>query len=361
MPTATSSPKRLKNASPFRQTLFIVGLGLAVLVFFILDIALGSVDIPLPAVFQILFNQDQSEPAWVNIIYKIRLPKAITALLAGAGLSVGGLQMQTLFRNPLAGPSVLGVTAGASLGVAAVMLTGSGVTTLYTIRQLGVAGGWLLMVVASAGAALVLIIILLVSLRVRDNVILLIVGIMLGNITLSLVSIWQYFSQPEQIKDYLLWTFGSLGGVTTTHLFAMLPAVAFGLVLAFFSSKWLNGMLLGENYARSLGLPVYKAQVLIITTTSLLAGSITGFCGPIGFIGIAVPHLVRSLLNTAEHRLLVPGCCLMGAFIMLVCDLISQWPGSTLTLPINAITALIGSPVVIWVILSRNNLKASFG
>ena len=323
------------------------------MLFFLLDVALGSVAIPFHEVLSILSGREGENTAWTNIIFKLRLPKAITALLAGAALSVGGLQMQTLFRNPLAGPSVLGVTAGASLGVAAVMLTSGGATTLYTIRQMGLTQGWVIILAASLGAAVVLLLILAVSFRVRDNVILLIVGIMLGNVTLSLVSIWQYFSEPEQIKDYLLWTFGSLGGVTMTHLQALAPIIGIGLLLSFFGSKWLNGMLLGENYARSMGLPVAQARLLIILTTSLLAGSITGFCGPIGFIGIAVPHLTRSLLNTSDHRVLVPATCLMGALIMLICDLIAQWPGSAVTLPINAITALIGSPVVIWVIMSR--------
>ncbi len=299
--------------------------------------------------------------AWVNIIYKIRLPKAITALLAGAALSVGGLQMQTLFRNPLAGPSVLGVTAGASLGVAIVMLSSGTVTSLYAIQQLAQASGWIIVLASTLGAAVVLLLILLVSFRVNDNIVLLIVGIMIGNVTLSLVSIWQYFSAPEQVKDYLLWTFGSLSGVTPAHLSILIPLVLAGLVLVFFSAKWLNGMLLGENYARSLGLPVGRARILIIVTTSLLAGSITGFCGPIGFVGIAVPHLTRSLLNTSDHRMLVPGTCLVGATVMLFCDMIAQLPGYTTTLPINAVTALIGSPVVIWIIMQRRNISANFG
>ncbi len=342
-------------------TLIVSGLCLAVLAFFVLDLAMGSVRIPWMEVVQILSGKTAGEPAWQPIILKLRLPKAITAVLAGAALSVGGLQMQTLFRNPLAGPSVLGVTAGASLGVAAVMLTTGGMTTLYAVRQLGLAGGWVVILAGSLGAATVLLLILAISFKVSDNVVLLIVGIMLGNVTLSLVSIWQYFSQPEQLKDYLLWTFGSLGGVTLTHLKVLLPVVGTGLVLAFFSSKWLNGLLLGENYARSMGLPINRARTLVILTTSLLAGSVTGFCGPIGFIGIAVPHLTRALLNTADHRILIPCTCLVGALTMLVCDLVAQWPGSSLTLPINAITALIGSPVVIWIIISRNNLRASFG
>lgn len=334
---------------------------MAVVALFLADITLGSVTIPLPEVLTILAGNKAEQQVWANIIFKLRLPKAVTAVLAGAALSVGGLQMQTLFRNPLAGPSVLGVTAGASLGVAIVMLSTGTVTSLYAIQQLVQAQGWTIVLASTLGAALVLLLILLVSLRVNDNVVLLIIGIMIGNVTLSLVSIWQYFSAPEQIKDYLLWTFGSLSGVTLDHLRILVPLVLAGIVLVFLSAKWLNGMLLGENYARSMGLPVARARVMIILTTSLLAGAITGFCGPIGFVGIAVPHLTRSLLGTADHRQLVPGTCLVGAVVMLFCDLVAQLPGYTTTLPINAVTALIGSPVVIWIILQRRNLGAHVG
>lgn len=362
MNTVSRSKMPQTTWQPLHSFSAIVGaLSVAVLLFFMLDLAFGSVAIPFKDVIRIMGGKEVSNPAWSQIIYKLRLPRAITAMLAGAALSIGGLQMQTLFRNPLAGPSVLGVTAGASLGVAAVMLTSGGVTTLYAVRQLGLAEGWILIIAASLGAAAVLLLILAISFRVSDNVVLLIVGIMLGNVTISLISIWQYFSAPEQIKDYLLWTFGSLSGVTLSHLKALLPIVGIGLLLTFFSSKWLNGLLLGEHYARSMGLPINRARVMIIITTSLLAGSITGFCGPIGFIGIAVPHLTRSLLNTSDHRILIPCACLTGALIMLVCDLIARWPGSSLSLPINAITALIGSPVVIWVIMKRRNIKANFG
>lgn len=356
----TPAKHHIQPPSLFSGVGVLVILCAAVVVFFFLDVAFGSVNIPFKDLINILAGKEGSQPAWANIIFQLRLPKAITAILAGAALSVGGLQMQTLFRNPLAGPSVLGVTAGASLGVAAVMLTSGGITSLYTIRQLGLAEGWLVVMASSLGAAAVLLLILAISFKVNDNVVLLIVGIMLGNVTISLVSIWQYFSEPEQLKDYLLWTFGSLGGVTLGHLKILVPIVGIGLLLTFFTSKWLNGMLLGEHYARSMGLPINQARTLIIITTSLLAGSVTGFCGPIGFIGIAVPHLARALFNTSDHRILIPGTCLVGALIMLICDLIAQWPGSAVTLPINAITALVGSPVVIWIIMKRRNIKSNF-
>jgi iron complex transport system permease protein len=255
---------------------------------------------------------------------------------------------------------VLGITAGASLGVATVMLASGGAASIFAIRQLGLGGSWLIVIASTIGAGIVMALILLLSIRLKDNVSLLIVGIMVGNITISLVSIWQYFSEPEQIQDYLMWTFGSLGGVTLSQLKIFGIAVCTGIILTFFNSKSLNTLLLGENYARSLGLNVMGARTLIIVTTSLLAGAVTGFCGPIAFIGIAVPHLSRSLLGTSDHRVLIPASLVLGSGLMLGCDILAQLPGSSMTLPINAITALIGSPVVVWVIMKRRNLRMAF-
>lgn len=331
-----------------------------VIVFFLLNLALGSVDIPLPDILYILSGGETQEPAWQKILINIRIPRAVTAILAGSALSVAGLQMQTLFRNPLAGPSVLGITAGASLGVAVVMLAGGTITTIFAIQQLSMLGSWLIILAASIGSAAVLLLILLISLKVRDNVTLLIIGLMVGNMTIALVSIWQYFSRPEQIQDYLIWTFGSLGGVPLNQLWILGVITLAGGAIALILSKSLNGLLLGENYARSMGLSVSKARIWIIVSTSLLAGGITAFCGPIGFVGIAVPHLTRSLLGTNEHRMLIPGTLLMGALLLLACDVIAQMPGSTATLPISAVTSMVGSPVVIWVIVQRKNLQASF-
>lgn len=361
MNTSTAEPAASRDYRVVRRRRWLltalVGLvGLA----FMLDIALGSVRIPLPAVADVLLGKSSGTVAWDFIVTKIRVPKAITAVLVGCGLAVSGLQMQTLFRNPLAGPSVLGITAGAGLGVALVMLSAGSAASLYTIQQLGLGGSWLIVLAATLGAALVLLLVLAISARVRDNVVMLIVGVMIGNITLSVVSIWQYFSAPEQIQEYLLWTFGSLGSVTGAHLAVLAGVVLVGLILAFASSKPLNALLLGENYARSMGLTVGRARLLIIASTSLLAGSITAFCGPIGFIGIAVPHITRALLNTADHRLLIPGACLVGAVLTLLCDCLAQLPGSSTALPINIITALIGAPVVIWVTLRRTLVRSSF-
>lgn len=324
---------------------------------FLLDVALGSVHIPLKEVVRVIFTSGADNDSWIYIIEKIRLPKALTAIIVGCGLSVSGLQMQTLFRNPLAGPSVLGITAGASLGVALVMFSVGSLTSLYTIRELGLSGSWLVIIASSLGAALIMLVVVSISSSLKDHVIVLIVGVMIGNITLSLISIWQYFSSPELIKDYLIWTFGSLGGVTGNQLLILAIVVAAGLFISFLSSKMLDALLLGDHYARSMGLSVKRARLIIVLSTSILAGGITAFCGPIGFIGIAVPHLSRALFNTSSHRILIPACCLVGTVLMLVCDIVAQLPGSQTVLPINVITALIGSPVVIWIIAGPRKLR----
>lgn len=333
---------------------------LLLLILFLTDVAFGSISIPLRNVVDIILRSKAEDSAWIYIIQEIRIPKAITAVIVGCGLPVSGLQMQTLFRNPLASPSILGISAGAGLGVALVMLSAGSITSIYAIKELGISGSWVLMLAGSLGAAAIMLLIIAISARIRDNVIMLIVGVMIGNITLSVISIWQYYSAPEQVKEYLLWTFGSLGGVSGSQLSLLATVVAVGLLIAFASSKVLDTLLLGEHYARSMGLTVNHARLLIIGSTSLLAGSITAFCGPISFIGVAVPHLARSLFNTSDHRVLIPACCLMGTSLMLLCDILAQLPGSNSVLPINVITTLVGSPIVIWIIMSRNNLKNAF-
>ncbi|KEQ28041.1 iron ABC transporter [Pedobacter antarcticus 4BY] len=339
----------------FNYRLYI--LFLLILIAFLVDIAFGSIHIPLLQILDVVSGKQIENDSWSFIIQQIRLPKAFTAIIAGSGLAVSGLQMQTLFRNPLAGPSVLGITAGASLGVAIVMFSAGTITSLYTIKELGISGSWLIILASSAGAALVMFLVLLISGAVKDHIVMLIIGVMLGNITLSLVSIWQYYSAPELIKDYLMWTFGSLGGVNGVQLMILTAVVFFGLILTFIASKSLDALLLGDRYAMSLGLSVKSARILIISSTSLLAGGITAFCGPIGFVGIAVPHLARAIFQTSSHRVLIPACCLIGALLMLICDIFSQLPGSQSVLPINIITALIGSPVVIWVIARRQKRR----
>ena len=339
-----------------RTGAWLLALAAAVAVCLVLDIALGSVRIPVASVVKILLGQQREPAAWVFIVDKIRLPKALTAVLVGSGLGVSGLQMQTLFRNPLASPSVLGISAGAGLGVAVLLLAGGSAASAYVIRQLGLGGSWALVGAATAGAALVMALVLGLSARVRDNVVMLIVGMMVASISVSIVSLWQYFSAPEQIQEYLLWTFGSLGGVVGPQLAVLAAVVAVGLLLAFASAKPLNALLLGENYARTLGVPVGRSRTLVIASTSLLAGSITAFCGPIGFIGLAVPHLVRGLLGTANHRMLLPAAALAGAALMLLCDCLTQLPGSQVALPVSVVTSLLGAPVVLWVVLGRRGV-----
>ena len=352
----TNMPSTIKPQLTGRM-IFLIGL---VIMLFLLDLALGSVKVPLSEIISILTGGSSENRAWENIILKIRLPRSITAILAGGALALAGLQMQTLFRNPLAGPSILGITAGASFGVAAIMLASGSAATAFAIKSLGLGGSWLIIVASTLGALLVLLVILAISYKIRDNIIMLIVGIMVANVTIAIISIWQYFSNPEQIQEYLMWTFGSLGGVTNYQLMLLSIVVVIGTIGTFLLSKTLNVLLLGEDYAQSMGLNIRRARLLIILITSILAGAITGFCGPIGFIGIAVPHLTRSLLNSSDHKLLIPSTLLMGAALLLFCDIISQVPGSSTVLPVNAITALIGSPIVIWIIVRRRNLKASF-
>jgi iron complex transport system permease protein len=340
------------------QKFRLIGLLLLLLMAFLLDLSTGSVSIPAGKIMKILFSPPAADPTWHFIIAQIRLPKACAAVLAGCALSVGGLQMQTLFRNPLADPSILGITAGAGLGVAAVMLSGGSMATLYAIKELGISGSWLIITAACLSAGAVMLLVLSLSRQLKDNVLMLIIGIMIGSITFALTSVWQYFSDPEQVKEYLLWTFGSLGGVTGAQLSILSGVIAAGLIVAFLSSKMLDALLLGEHYARSMGLTTRRARVIIICSTSLLAGSITAFCGPIGFVGIAVPHIARTIFNTASHRILIPACCLIGATLLLLCDTVSQLPGSQSVLPINIVTSLLGSPVVIVLLLRRKNLNS---
>lgn len=340
-----------------RKSIKLTALLLLLLLLFFLDIALGPVRIPLRSVCRIILSLPGQDSSWQYIVNQIRIPKAFTAVIAGCGLSVSGLQMQTLFRNPLAEPSVLGITAGASLGVAVIMLAGGSIATIYTIRELGLSGSWLIVIAGCLGAAGVMLLMVLISKTIRNNIMMLIVGVMIGTLTLSVINIWEYFSAPELVKDFLLWTFGSLGGVTGMQLYILGIVTLAGLILAFLSSKMLDALLLGENYARSMGVTAQRARVIIICSTSLLAGSITAFCGPIGFIGIAVPQIARMIFSSSDHRTLIPGCCIIGTALMLLCDIIGQLPGSQTILPINIITALVGAPTVIWIILSKNNLS----
>lgn len=328
---------------------------LAIILMFMVNISLGSVTIPLDEIFKILTGQGSHNRSWESIVLNFRLPKALTAAMVGAGLSVSGLQMQTLFRNPLAGPFVLGISSGASLGVAILMLSG-----LTMLGSLAVVSNWMVAIAAAAGSFLVLLLVVAVSLRVQDSMALLIIGIMFGSLTSAIVSLLQFFSSGEDIQLFLFWTFGSLGGLNWNELVIAGIITLTGLLLSFFLIKPLNALLLSENYASSMGVDVKRSRLWIILSTSLLAGGITAFCGPIAFIGLAVPHLCRLLFNSSDHKVLMPVVIMVGISIMLVCDLIAQLPGSAHVLPINAITSLLGAPVVIWIIMKRKQLRQSF-
>jgi iron complex transport system permease protein len=324
----------------------------------LLNISLGSVSIPFSEIITTLLGQSIENEGWQNIIVQFRIPKALTAILVGSGLGISGLLMQTLFRNPLAGPFVLGISSGASLGVAIAIL--AGMTFGFGLTQLGIAGSWILTISASLGAILVLSVIILVSTRVRDSMSLLIIGLMFGSATSAIVTVLQFFSKAESIQAYLIWTFGSLGGVTWQELQVFIPIVLITLAGSFMLSKTLNALLLGDNYARSMGVQIIRSRLLIITATAILAGTITAFCGPIAFIGIAIPHITRMIFNTANHRILFPMVVLCGAILMLICDIIAQMPGKEYTLPINAVTSVFGAPLVIWLVVSRKNFGKTF-
>jgi iron complex transport system permease protein len=331
------------------------GLLLLIIILLILDIFLGSVSIKASEVIRAIFTHTNSN--FETIILKFRLPKAITALTVGVALSLSGLQMQTIFRNPMAGPYVLGISSGASLGVAFVIL---GFSANITTDSLNGLGNWILVAASWAGAGAVMMLIMVISSRVKDIMTVLILGIMLASGISAVVTIMQYFSNETMLKAYVIWTMGSLGNLTSSQLNVLLISVSVGVIMSLFSSKMLNALLLGENYAGSIGLNVRFARAVIFICTSILAGSVTAFCGPIGFIGIAVPHITRILFKTSDHKVLVPGTILLGGAVMLISDIISQLPGSENVLPVNAVTSLIGIPVVIWVILRNRKYSGSF-
>ncbi len=319
------------------------------------NVATGSIHIPILDIFSILLGRSTDNPAWASVILKLRLPQAVTATLAGAALAVSGLQMQTLFRNPLAGPFVLGISSGASLGVALVVLSaGAGGATLS-----GWSGNLGHVVAGIGGASAVLVIVLLTARRV-PTLTLLILGVLFGYAASAMVSILLRFSSAESVQSYVIWTLGEFSGVSWSQLTLLAPLLVVGLGIAGASVKPLNALLLGEAYARSMGVSVGRVRIWLIASTALLAGAVTAFCGPIGFLGIAVPHLARSLFQSSDHRVLMPRVILLGAILALVADLLAQVPGSSQVLPLNAITALLGTPVVIWVIVGRPSLKDSF-
>jgi iron complex transport system permease protein len=337
------------------KRLIFCGLFILLAFLFIFDIFSGSVSIRPGEVIKAIFSS--TEKGLAIIVLKFRIPKALTALTVGVALSLSGLQMQTVFRNPMAGPYVLGISSGASLGVAFVILGFSAQMTPGNIEGLG---NWALVVASWVGAGLVMILIMFISVRVSDIMTVLILGIMLSSGISAIVSIMQYFSNETMLKAYVIWTMGSLGNLTSQQLQVLLISVTAGVVLNIFSVKMLNALLLGENYATSIGLNVRFARVIIFTGTSILAGSVTAFCGPIGFIGIAVPHIARIVFKTSDHKILIPATIFIGGIVMLLSDIISQMPGSENVLPVNSVTSLVGIPVVIWVILRNRKLSGAY-
>lgn len=327
-------------------------LSLLLIILFILNLSLGSVEIPMGDVFNILMGNEVSNPIYTDIIWEFRVTKALTCVLAGSALSIGGLQMQTLFRNALAGPDVLGLSSGASLAVSLLLMSQAAGVQLFSDPS-----PWSIVLASSIGAGSVFFIVLLVARRLGDNTSLLIIGLMIGAATASLVSVLQFLSKAEDQQAYLLWTFGSLGTLNWTEIQILAVILAMGIAIGMLSVKALNAWLLGDNYARSLGVSVARSRLFIILSASILTGGVTAFCGPIAFVGLAVPHLTKLIIKTHNHRILFPAVIISGAILMLFCDMLAQLPGSNYVLPINAITALIGAPVVIWIVLRAKRIS----
>jgi len=320
----------------------------------IINISLGSVIIPLKQIFLSLLDGHVEKESWKSIVLNYRLPKAITAIIVGSGLSISGLLMQTLFRNPLAGPFVLGISSGASLGVAILILGASFLganITAYAFTSWGQA------VAASVGAFLVLSAVMLAAVKVRNTMSILIIGLMFGSLTAAVISVLAYFSSANQLQQYLFWSFGSLGNLSWKEILALTITFSIGVLLVIFIIKPLNSLLLGENYAKSMGVNVKRTRNLTLISTSLLTGVITAFSGPIAFIGLAVPHLTKLLFSTSNHKILLPAVAISGAIIMLICDSIAQLPNSEYTLPINAITSLFGAPIIIWLLIRKRKIN----
>ena len=341
----------MQTAQTYRIHFLILILGL-VIAFFI-NLSIGSVAIPIDEIISVFIGNGASKETWRYILIDYRLPKAITAMLAGGGLAISGLLMQTLFRNPLAGPFVLGLSSGASLGVAVLILGASAFGGFFGTLLLS---QWSLVIAAGLGSFLVLLAVLAVTFKIKDTMAILIIGLMFGSVTTAVVSVLSYFSDAEQLQQYIFWSFGSLGNQSWQGVSILSLCFLTGLLLSLFSSKSLNSLLLGENYAKSMGLHIKRTTFIIILATSILAGGITAFVGPIAFVGLAVPHLVRQFFKTAKHLVLLPAVLVCGSLLMLICDTIAQLPFSAFTLPINAITSLVGAPVVIWLLVRKRKL-----
>lgn len=335
--------------------LVITGLLFAMIMLFIADILLGSTDLAASEVFRSVFGLGTQQGEL--IVTQFRLPKAFTALFAGAAMSVSGLIMQTLFRNPLAGPDVLGISSGAGLGVALSVLAFS---PLFSIAADNASGGWSLILSACVGAGIVMMIILAVSMRMQDIMTVLIVGLLLASAISAVVSLMQYFSNETALRTYVIWTMGNLGNISWQQLRALAITSTAGMSMAFLLVKPLNAMLMGETFSRTVGVRMRRTRVMLLVAASVLAGGVTAFCGPLAFIGVAVPHIARLLLGTADHRILVPGVAMTGAATLLLSDIISTAPGGGHIIPVNTVTSLIGIPVVLWIILGRRGIGRRF-
>lgn len=328
-------------------------LSVLLVVFFFVNISLGSVSIPFKDLLNTLSGGIATKESWQTIVLDFRLPKAITAILVGSGLSICGLLMQTLFRNPLAGPFVLGISSGASLGVA-ILILGSSVFGSFLLTNS--VSNWSMPIAASLGAFLVLSAVIIAAYKVRNTMSILIIGLMFGSLTSAVISVLAYFSEATQIQQYLFWSFGSLGNLSWNELSIFGLIYGLGVLGTLSLIKPLNSFLLGENYAKSLGINVKKNRNIILLITSILTGVITAFSGPIAFVGLAVPHIARLLFTSSNHKILLPAVALIGAMVLLICDSIAQLPTSEFTLPINAITSLFGAPVVIWLLVRKKRI-----
>ena len=335
--------------STYLRTLVILS---ALLMLFAANISLGSVSISPSDMLLAVFRPSQTSELYTNIMWQLRLPKAATCIIAGSALALGGLLMQTLFRNPLAGPDVLGLSSGASLMVALVLLvstTGSG--------YLPSINAWSLALAASVGSGIIFLLIMTVANRVKDNTSLLIIGLMIAAVSGAMVGVMQYVSSAQNLQAFVIWTLGSVGGTNWNEILILGIMMTAGAVVSFILVKPLNTWLLGDNYAISLGINLKRSRMLIVMVTSVLVGGVTAFCGPIAFVGLAVPHLVRLLVPTTNHKILLPMVMAGGAILMLLCDILVQVPGSSNTLPLNAVTSIIGAPVVIWVVLKSKGVR----
>jgi len=330
-------------------------LGIVLIVLFVLNISLGSVYIPFKVVAKWMFGIQSDSEIFNNILLKSRLPQSLTAALAGAGLATGGLQMQTLFKNPLAGPSILGISSGAGLGVALVVLS-LGALGGITIGHLGAFGTLTITAAAFIGAIAILFMVLFLARKLQNNAMLLIVGIMVGYASSAIVGLLQFFSAKEDIQTFVVWELGSFNNVSWEKHLVFIPMVLIGLIGSMFLIKPLNMLLLGENYAANLGLNIKRSRFIILVFTGLLTATITAFCGPVAFLGLAVPHLCKGLFKSADHSILVPAVMVFGALLALFCNVIARLPGFDGALPINAVTSLIGAPIVVSIILKRRSL-----